>query len=126
MILQDRTPIWATTYRSIFVDGEAEDYYTDLREESINVQMMSDEIELKTYGEITNSVIVLRADNPPAIAKGNHIYLTKPEATGTVEIDGVAYDTYPKGEYAAESVKPSYIGGNHIQNPTVITARAVT
>lgn len=126
MILQDLSTIWISTHRTVPVDGEMQDFYTDLHTELVNLQTVSDKIEVETYGEVTNSVIIFRTEHLPSIHKSDHIYLEVPARAGIVELDGATYENYPPGQYAVESVKPSYLGGNHINNPTVITAKAVT
>ena len=126
MIIKDMQRIWITTNRTVNHYGEIQSHYTDLRTEWVNAQFVSDELEAKTYGEVTNSVLNIRTDTIPSYSKGDHIYFSEPESTGMVEIDDVEYMEYPPGDYAVGSVKPAYIGGTHIRNPTICTARVVT
>ena len=87
---------------------------------------MSNTMETKAYGQITSSAVEIRTDDTIDLCKGDCIYMTKPEIEGMTEMDEVSVTHYPIGDYEVKSIKPSYIGGNHIRNPTLITADLVT
>lgn len=123
MILQDQTLLWVTSRFSDPVDGEVHTVYINLRKLCANVQYLSNAMESKIYGEIPSHTIEIRTDTTPTVQIGDCVYLTKPQKESAVEIDGKAYDSYPKGDYTVQSIKPAYVGGQHIQNPTLITAR---
>lgn len=126
MILQDQMTVWITSRFSDLVDGEPQLFYTNLKNLFANVQYLSNSLESKIYGEISNQTIEIRTDTIPPIQIGDCIYLEKPQKESVVVIAGKAHDSYPKGNYIVQSIKPAYVGGNHIQNPTLITARKAT
>lgn len=112
MILQDQTSVWITSRFSDPVDGETHTVYTNLRSVTANIQFLSNSLESKTYGEISNHIIEIRTDTIPPIQIGDCVYLEKPQKEGVVEIDGKAQDSYPKGDYIVQSIKPAYVGGD--------------
>ena len=119
------TTAYVTTFISQNEYGEQVGGYTNLKEIKANIQYMTNEVEFKTYGEITNSVITIRTNNLPNIAKGDYIYLSKPTKKGTFRINDTTYEDYGVGEFIVESVKPNYIGTSNVKNRTYITARKV-
>lgn len=125
MRMLSMTKIWTSKFISSNQYGEQVGGYTNLKEFNANVQYMSNDIEFKTYGEITNSIITIRLENEIKLDKGDYIYLNKPTVKGNFEVDGKDYNDYGIGEYQVESIKPTYIGGSNIKNRTYITARKI-
>ena len=126
MILQDLITLWACSRVTKNVDGEPQKTYRDLRSFYANVQTDYTEIDVAEFGEAINEVIKIRTDTPPPVSKNDTLYFLKPSVVGAVPSAGENKPAYPQGEYTVLSVKSAYIGGNHIKNPTLITARVVT
>lgn len=123
MRIQSQTKVFSTQYLSENVYGVQVGGYANKKSFSANVQYMSNEIEFKTYGEITNSIITIRTDNPPDLSKGDYLYLTEPTKKGIFTVGTTIYDDFGQGEYKVESIKTAQIGTNAIKNHTIITAR---
>lgn len=115
--------IWVSTFISENHYGEQVGAYTNIRELNVNLQYMENEIEFKTYGEVTNSIIEIRTDSIPNILKGDYIYLIKPAIKNTSVIKGKTYNDYGVGEYTVESIRTNLLGTNLIKNKTTIIAR---
>ncbi len=126
MIIQDLIKIWVCDRYEMVVDGETKTFHINPRSMDVNIQTDYTEIDLKEFGETVNEIIKIRTDTIPDIAKGCTIYLSEPAQSGEIVIGEETNPTYPRGNYTVISVKPTYIGGSHIINPTITTARIVT
>ena len=122
--LFDRCTIWAATPLEEITDGIPQGGNTNLRElPCVNIQYMSNEMEQRTFGQVTNRMITLDFLSAPDLRKGDVLYMAKPEKRGVFTVEGNTYDDYGPGDYEIQSLVPSRFGGRYIRNPTVVTAR---
>ena len=122
--LFDRCTIWAATPLEEITDGIPQGGNTNLREFSyVNIQYMSNEMEQRIFGQVTNRVVTLDFLSLPDLQKGDVLYLQKPEQQGVFTVDDSTYDDYGPGDYEVLSIIPSRIGVKAIRNPTTATAR---
>lgn len=122
--LFDRCTIWAATPLEEITDGIPQGGNTNLREfPYVNIQYMSNEMEQRTFGQVTNRMIILDFLSLPNLQKGDVLYMAKPEKRGVFTVGDTTYDDYGLGDYEVQSLVPSQFGGRYIRNPTVATAR---
>lgn len=112
------TTIYATTRITKNMSGDIQEFNIDPLPIKGNIQQNYNELDLQAFGENIKDILKIYTPNVPNLAIGDHIFMTEPVKIGDVEIDGDSKADYGRGEYIVDSVKPTYIGGKHLRNPT--------
>lgn len=108
--------IWAATPKETVVHGEVVRTFERLRQIfGVNLQTDYSELDAETYGSVVNEMLRARLMYVPDLAKGDHVYLRRPNLHSG---DG-------RGDYEVIAIKPGYCSRLR-RNPTVIDLRKVT